>query len=317
MGEFDLIEKYFLPLAMGRNEAAGFKNDAAVLDIPAGKQLVVTSDTLTAGVHFFADQTPETIAKKALRSNISDLIAMGAESYCYQLCLSLPEMNEAWLSAFSLSLAQDQAQYGLFLSGGDTTSTAGPLSISITAFGLVDEGKALTRRGAKEGDYIVLSGEIGDAWCGLQHLRGELSAPKCVQKYYIPEIPAALTPFLADYASAALDISDGLIADLGHMASASGLAAQIELQKMVFSGPAAQLIAAGSVSTAQLLTGGDDYALVMAVAPDKYGAFCVKAAEAGIKLQHIGKFKSGASKVSVLDKTGGALSFEKAGWQHF
>lgn len=318
LGEFDLIGRYFLPLAGGRTEAGGFRNDGALLDVPAGMQLAVTSDTLSAGVHFLPDQSPETIAKKALRTNISDLIAMGAKPYCYQLCLSLKSVDEAWLAAFSCSLAEDQALYGIFLSGGDTTSTPGPLSISITAFGLVEKGRVLTRSGARDGDYIVLSGAVGDAWCGLEHLRGNLAgAQGCVSRYYVPEPKAALLAFLAEYAHAALDISDGLIADLGHMARESGLLAELEASHLSFSPPVTDLLARGAVRLEDIITGGDDYELVMAVKPEKFSAFKELAAKSGVFLQHIGVFRQGESGVRVLDEAGNALSFARRGWQHF
>lgn len=319
MREFDIISKYFALLTQGRSEADGLKNDAAVLDIPSDKQLVVSSDTLVADVHFFADQQPEAIAKKALRSNLSDLNAMGAMPYCYQLCLSLPSLDGCWLEAFCHALAEDQEQYNIFLSGGDTTSTSGPLSISITVMGLVEQGKAISRSGAKDGDLIVLSHSVGDAYCGLQSLRGELSdvPQSCIDLYYVPKPPMAMTSHLHEYASAALDISDGLLQDLGHIAKASNLTAEVDLNSIQFSKDVRSLIEHHKVTPQELLSGGDDYQLLMAVPPEKFGAFKAIALSKGIDLQSIGVFKSGDADVVLRDAKGSEISVEKLGWSHF
>lgn len=342
MSEFDLISKYFAQLTYNRSEAAGLQNDAAVLDIPQGKQLVVTSDTLIADVHFFADQSPETIAKKALRSNLSDLNAMGAVPYCYQLCLSMPKQqnrhserseesgrmsdssshahqDDKWLERFSNSLFEDQEQYGIFLSGGDTTCTNGPLSISITAFGLVESGKSVARSGAQDGDLIVLSNSVGDAYCGLQSLRGDMKdVPQdCIDLYYVPTPPMMIAPMLAEYATAALDISDGLLQDLGHIAKASDLRAEIDLSSIAFSEATQNLIDRNIVTPQELLSGGDDYQLLMTVPPEKFDQFLEKAASKGISLQAIGVFKSGSPTVILRDNSGSEIPIVKSGWSHF
>lgn len=319
MNEFNTIEKYFRPLTQGCVEADSLSNDAAVLDVPEGKQLVVTSDTLVSGTHFFADQSPETIARKALRSNLSDLAAMGAEPYCYQLCLSLPGYDADWLSSFCDALAMDQARYGIFLSGGDTTSTQGPFSISISAFGLVDQGQAVSRCGAQDGDFIVFTGFVGDAYCGLQSLRGQMAdVPEaCIHAYYVPDPPVAFGVEISRHVHAALDISDGLLQDLGHIAKASGLSAFVRLDDIRFSDALQRVLRSGQVAPEELLSGGDDYQLMMAVPPDRFEALQNMAARHDVSLQKIGVFEKGKAEVRLLNAKGEQIPVTKSGWQHF
>ncbi|MFP4313458.1 MAG: thiamine-phosphate kinase [Alphaproteobacteria bacterium] len=319
MGEFEIIERYFLPLTKDRKEAQGFQNDAAILDIPYGKQVVVTSDTLSEGTHFLDSQEPDTVASKALRTNLSDLAAMGAKPYCYQLCLSLPEFKEDWIAKFTHGLERDQNYYGLFLSGGDTTSIKGPLTISITAFGLVDEGKAVPRNGAKAGDLVFLTGMIGDAFCGLQALRGKVqnAGDHCVNLYYRPEPPVEFASRIGGVVNAAIDISYGLIADLGHIAKASQVSVVVELDSIVFSADVQALLDKNAVTKAQLLSGGDDYQLLMSVAPENTRNLEEIARESGVNLQQIGIIQDGEAQVLALDENGLPLEFDTAGWQHF
>lgn len=306
MNEFSIIEKYFAPL--GRD---GFKDDAAVLQIPSGHELVVTSDTLNEGVHFWEGEDAAFIARKALRVNLSDLAAMGADPFCYQLNIAYPQKpTERWLQKFTDALAADQKEFDIFCSGGDTTSINGPLSlsISITALGLVPRGKAVKRSGAKDGDVAVLTGPIGDAWIGLEVLRGNIK-PAHPERYLnayrapVPQIKIAAN--VRTHAHAGADISDGLIADLGHICKASNIGAMIELAKIPFSPHALEL-----ASAQQLITGGDDYQLVLAVPPAQLSA---------LDFPHhvIGRFEAGRQGVVVMDKDGQPLSFSSAGWQHF
>lgn len=302
MNEFDLID-LLKPLAQNRVEAQNFSNDAAVLSVPEGYELVVTSDCATAGVHFLEDQSPFTIAQRALRRNISDLNAMGAVPYCYQMCLLLPVMDGAWLDGFIQGLAADQTHYNLFLSGGDISSTPGPLSVVITAFGLVKKGEALTRSGAKPGDLVVLSGPVGDAVCGLKALREGLDEPELVTAYQTPGV--VLYPDIR--AHAAIDISDGLVQDLGHICKQSNLSAVIHIENMVFSNPVQDWLSKGLVTYEDLLSGGDDYRLVLAISPDSpipQGS------------QVIGVFEQGAPRVRVLHH-GKNIPITKTGWTHF
>jgi thiamine-monophosphate kinase len=330
MGEFDLIERYFVPLTSGSAAAGGLKNDAAILDIPAGFQAVVTSDTLNAGVHFLPDQPPATIAQKALRTNLSDLAAMGAAPYCYQLCLSLPDLSalpESWLQDFCAGLAEDQKRYNIFLSGGDTTRVAqgGVVSVSITAIGLVETGKDLKRSGAQAGDLIVLTGAVGDAYCGLRMLQNTLQPviESCAALYHAPNPPVALGRDLAQFATACIDVSDGLIADLQHIAQASKLQAEIDLRSMAFSAEVETLLAQNLVSFEGVLTGGDDYQLLMAMPKNKYDAFRIYVEKScNIHLQAIGTFAApedfnDSVPIRILDRNGAPLQFTKSGWQHF
>ena len=322
MKEFDLIRSFFLPLAEGRAEAGDFVNDGAVLSVPDGKELVVSSDTLNADIHFFADQPAATIAKKALRSNLSDILSMGARPYCYQLCLALPEVDEQWLRDFTAGLAEDQKLYNLFCCGGDTTSIRGHVSISITMFGLVNKGASLSRAKARAGDAILLSGSVGDAYCGLQGLREVISdVPEfCRARYFVPEPPVAILPLFEQqnaHIHAAMDISDGLLADLGHMAAASNLRAVISLGDIRYSAAVEQLLACNSVSPHELLSGGDDYQLLLSVAADQAETIIKLAHEKNIQLQKVGNFEAGAAGVQVMDENGSPVTFNQAGWQHF
>lgn len=301
MNEFDIIAKFFAPL--GKD---GFKDDAAVLQIPPGHELVVTSDTLNEGTHFWVNEAAEFIAHKALRVNLSDLAAMGAEPLCYQLNIAYPQKPEAlWLEKFTDALAADQKEFGIFCSGGDTTSINGPLSISIAALGLVPSGRAVKRSGAKAGDAVVLTGPVGDAWIGLEILRGHIK-PENPQPFLeacrkpVPQTKIAAS--VRAYANAAADVSDGLIADLMHIAKASNLAAVIEADKIPVSPEAAKL-----AKLEDLVSGGDDYQLVLAVPPDNLAA---------LDFPHhvIGRFEAGPP---TLHFEGPALALKQTGWSHF
>ena len=307
MNEFSMIEKYFAPLSRD-----GLKDDAAVLQIPAGFELVVSSDTLNAGTHFLADAAPGDVAHKALRSNLSDLASMGAAPLSYQLNLAFPEKpSEKFLAEFTSALAADQKEFGIFCSGGDTTSIKGPLSISITVLGLVKTGTALRRGGAKAEDDIILTGPVGDALIGLKILRGEIKTSDdeyFIQKYYRPRPRLDLVASLITSAHAAVDISDGLIADLSHICTASGVQAHVTVSESLFSAAAQKLLQARQVTMVDLLTGGDDYELLAALPP-------------GVALppgcQSIGRFHAGAPDVQAVDKAGKPITFSHTGWAHF
>lgn len=307
MNEFDLIER-LKPLSGGREEADQFRNDAALLSIPEGYELAVTSDSATAGVHFMPDQSPATIAQKALRRNLSDLNAMGAKPYCYQMCLLLPQLDEGWLSGFIEGLAADQKRYGLFLSGGDVSSTPGPFSVVITAFGLVEKGRALTRSGARVGDLVGLTGPVGDAYCGLKALREGIEAPELINAYQTPD----LRLYQDLPVRAAIDISDGLMQDLGHLCKESGVAAKLRFEDIPLSSVVRGWLDEGRVSGEDVLTGGDDYRLLVAVPPRAMAGFLVRDPEFRV----IGEFQEGQGGVSIL-QGGVPLSFTKTGWKHF
>lgn len=229
-------------------------------------------------------------------------------------------MEEEWLRGFTDALAADNQKYSVFCSGGDTTSIKGEVSISITAFGLVDQGRSLIRSGAKAGDVILLSGTVGDAYCGLQSLRGEMKdVPEaCLRRYAISDPPAAIAPLLGGVGvHAGLDISDGLVADLGHMAAASNLRAVIDVGKIKFSDEVAHLLASGRVSVQEVLCGGDDYQLLLSVSPDSAAGLIEEAEKCGVRLQTIGHFEAGEPSVAAFDENGAEIAFTQTGWQHF
>ncbi len=315
-GEFAAIARYFRPLAAaaGRN----LLDDAAVFAPPAGRELVMSADTLVAGVHFFADDPADAIAQKLLRVNLSDLAAMGAAPLHYLLSLSLPQSQthnaESWLAAFAAGLAADQESFGITLIGGDTTSTPGPLSLALTIIGHVAPGQAVSRHGACAGDAIMVSGTIGDAALGLAARLGKLADPTgdLVARYLRPQPRLHLAR--ADLVHAAIDVSDGLVQDIGHMATEAGLTAEV-LAASLPASPAA--LAAGADWLMTRATGGDDYELALAVAPEHIAALTAHAASLGITISPIGRFLSGPAQVILRDQLGADITPAHTGWRHF
>ena len=315
MNEFEMIAKYFAPLSLD-----GLRDDAAVVAVPAGHELVVSSDTLNEGVHFWDGAAPADIAHKALRANLSDLAAKGATPLCYQLNIAFPDApREDWIAAFTAALKADQERFNIKLSGGDTTSIDCSISISITVMGVVPSGKAVRRFGARAGDHIIVTGAVGDAFIGLECLRGNLTPLDTAQflnAYRRPTPACDIAGAVRDYARASLDVSDGLIADVGHMAKASGLRAVVRAHDVPISNTARALVDGGDVSLEALLSGGDDYVLACAVAPDDVDAFIKAARGAAFSPVVIGQFEEGAG-VSVLDKGGAEMDLKQTGWSHF
>ena len=322
MNEFDMIERYFLPLTGGHAGTAGLRDDAAVLDIPDGHELVVTSDTLNENVHFLAGDKPENIVRKALRVNLSDLAAMGATPLCYQLNIAFPQKpDEAWLAAFSKALQEDNETYDVFCSGGDTTSIKGDcLSISITAMGVVPKGVAVRRSGAEDGDYIVLTGAVGDAFLGLKVLQEGLDVQDyahAVSRYQVPCPRMNIEEIVRQYAHAAADISDGLLADCMHIASASGLGAEIDLDKMVFSKDVQRALDGKIIMLEDVLKGGDDYELILAVSPENLSGAICRLQKNDLNPLVIGVFKGFELGLSLLNTQTLCLSDKNLGWKHF
>ncbi|MBX2834894.1 MAG: thiamine-phosphate kinase [Micavibrio sp.] len=315
MNEFELIDKYFGPLS-----GYSLSDDAAVMAAPAGCELVITTDMLNEGVHFWKGEEPRFIAHKALRANLSDLASMGASPLCYQLALGLPKgTDEAWVAEFSAALAEDQQRYNLHLSGGDTTTTLGGVCVSITAIGAVKTGKAVTRGGARKGDLIVITGAVGDAYIGLKILQGDIDCEEgryFLERYRMPSPRTHLVEEVSRYGRAAADISDGLMADCGHIARQSRLKGVIEPHKVQYSSYASVLLDQGKVQASDLLSGGDDYELVMAVAPEAFQEFQDIAATYGVDLQAIGHFENGTGVV-LRNENGDELEPLKTGWKHF
>ncbi|HRF09746.1 MAG TPA: thiamine-phosphate kinase [Xanthobacteraceae bacterium] len=323
-GEDKLIERFFKPLA-SHPGALALSDDAAFLTPPAGHDLVLTADMTVAGVHFFPDDPPETIGKKALRVNLSDLAAKGAEPVGALMTISLPgRTDEFWIEQFARGLGEDCAAFGCPLLGGDTTKTPGPLTISITAIGKVPTGAMVRRAGAKPGDLITISGTIGDGALGLFASRNDPSLSglsgeqrdELIRRYRVPEPRLALAPLLREYATAAMDVSDGLVGDLAKLAANSDVAASVEVSKLPLSNPAHDAIEAMPALLERVLTGGDDYEVLAAIPDARFPAFAEAAGRVGVPVTAIGRFSSGEG-IRVIGLRGEELSFAKSAYSHF
>lgn len=321
-GEFELIARHFAPLSRGFPGAHNLKNDIAVLAPPAGYELIVKTDAVVAGVHFLPDDPPDLVARKALRVNLSDLAAGGGSPYAYQMALALPpDWTEDWMARFCAGLAADQREFNIHLCGGDTVATPGPMMVSITAFGLVPKGTAMGREGAKAGDDVWVTGTIGDAALGLRALRRELpplseeEARYVVERYRLPRPRLALAPILRDVARASIDVSDGLVADLGHICTASGVGAAIEATAVPLSPPARRLVGAEPALLPTLMTSGDDYEILFTATNDRRAGLEGLARQLGFPLTRLGRIVAGGS-VSVL-RFGQPLAMDRTGFRHF
>ena len=316
IGEFELIARYFAPLAKGFAGARGLESDNAFLPADSRHDLVVKTDTIVSGVHFLADEKPELVAARALRVCLSDLAAGGATPYAYQLSLSLTrDWTERWVSGFARGLAADQRRFDVALCGGDTTGTPGPTTVTITAFGRVARGKGLGRDGARAGDELWVSGTIGDAALGLLAARDELKAPALEKRYRLPQPRTSLGPRLVGIASATADISDGLLADAGHIADTSRLSVHIERDLVPLSAEAGRVLLRRPMLWANALGGGDDYELAIAVAPRKRERLLAASRAAGVKVTRIGAFAKGRGV--VLTVSGHAQRAAQTGYVHF
>jgi thiamine-monophosphate kinase len=312
-GEFDLIARHFRPLA--GPGARDLRDDAALLAPPPGRELVLTADAMVAGVHFLPGDPPDLIGRKLLRVNLSDLAAKGAVPLAYLMTVSVPrDTPDAWFAGFAAGLARDQAEYGVTLLGGDTTSTPGPISLSLTIIGHVAPGRAVHRDGARPGDSIWVTGTIGDGALGLQVALGRLADPTghLLDRYRLPRPRVGLA--LHGIASASMDVSDGLVQDLGHICRASSAGAVLEADLVPLSDAAR---AAGPDRLVTCLTGGDDYEVLMSVPPGRDDALRAAASAAGIGVTRVGHFTSGPSDVMVRRASGETLALDKGGWSHF
>jgi thiamine-monophosphate kinase len=247
-----LIARYFRPFAKAPG-ALGLEDDAAVYTPPAGHDLVVTKDAVVAGSHFFEHDPPDSIGRKALRVNLSDLAAKGAEPAGFLLALGLPDVEPDWLEAFARGLAADARTYACPLLGGDTVRTKGPLFISITAFGTVPHGAMVRRRGAREGDVVMVTGTIGDAAIGLHLQSGSVgnewklhtdTAKALISRFLLPRPRNPLALALRHHATAAMDVSDGLVGDLAKLCRASGVSADVQADRIPLSPGAREALAA-------------------------------------------------------------------------
>lgn len=324
--ETELIDTYLVPLAAGYPGAFGLCDDAALISLEPEFELVVSTDPVIAGVHFFADDAPRDIAWKALAVNCSDLAAKGAEPIAYTMALAFPDApTHTWMTDFSAGLAAAQSAFGCHLIGGDTDHTPGPLSISITAFGRVPRGKMVRRGTASAGDHVFVTGTLGDSALGLK-LRRSLDAlgPRLsashrqhvLDRYLRPQPRLALATLLRTYASAALDVSDGLMKDAGRLATGAGARLTIRCHDVPLS-QAARAAVAGDDSLWQgIVAGGDDYEILCAVPGRHVAAFVDAAESASIMVTPLGVLELG-SGVSILRPDGSELQFSKTGYDHF
>jgi thiamine-monophosphate kinase len=311
--EFALIARHFRPLA--GPGALELQDDAAVLTPPPGRDLVLTADAMVAGIHFLPDDPADLVGRKLLRVNLSDLAAKGATPIGYLMTVSTPRATpDAWFAGFADGLAQDQREYGVSLLGGDTTSTPGPISLSLTILGHVAPGQAVHRAGARSGDGIWVTGTIGDGALGLAVARGRISDPSgyLLSRYRLPQPRVGLA--ITGIASAGMDVSDGLVQDLGHLCRAGGLTAEIDASLIPLSEPARL---AGPDWLVTCLTGGDDYELLLAVPPAREPALRYSAQTAGLAVTRIGSFRAGPPSVMVRGPNGQPMTLPTGGWSHF
>ena len=323
-----IIAEFWAPLAAGFPGAMGLKDDCAAITPPPGCDLVVTTDAVTAGVHFYPGEEPGAIAWKALAVNVSDLIAKGAAPLAYVMALALPDTPErTWLTAFADGLRKAQAAFGCSLIGGDTDRTPGPLSVSITALGTVPLSRMVPRSAAKPGDAVYVSGTIGDAALGLALRRDPALAVRCGldavaqahldARYRQPRPPAGLRSALLDHARAAMDISDGLVKDFDRLCRASEAGGRIDAAAVPLSTAARVILAAGCTTLADLITGGEDYEVLAAIAPQQAGKFEAAAEAARTPITRIGFIDEAVHGVHVRDGSGRPMAFTRTGWDHF
>jgi thiamine-monophosphate kinase len=331
--EFELIARYFAPLAAKEPGALGLTDDAAILSIESGRQIVVTTDTLVSGVHFLPSDPPETVAAKLLGVNLSDLAAMGARPLAYTMSVAIPgawtgDELHRWLEAFTRGLAVKQAEMGLNLIGGDTVATPGPLCLTMTALGSVKQGAELRRAGARPGDVIYVSGTIGDAALGLKALIGALPAladelrDSLIERYRVPQPRVALGQRLVGLAHAMADISDGLVADLLHVCTASRLSATLQATRIPLSPATEAAVAADPGLLKSVLTGGDDYELVFTASADVANAVTTISGDLGLRLTDVGRMGGAKSadkgaRIRVVDSFGRQMNIGRSGYQHF
>jgi len=320
-GEFELISRYFAPLS--GEGSFGLLDDAALVAVSAGKALALTQDALAAGVHFFADDPPDLIARKALRVNLSDLAAKGARPVGFSLALGLADdWDEAWIAAFARGLGQDCRAYGVALTGGDTFRSPERAVVSITAWGEVDPARYASRLGAGDGDRLFVTGTIGDGAMGLKARRGELSGLEratveaLTRSYLLPEPPVAFAPVIAEFATASMDISDGLAGDLAKLAAASGVDFDVPSAAVPLSAEVREALAMPGMLEAAL-TGGDDYQILFTAPEAKVAQLLEKAQKAAVRVTELARARAGSGKVTFADGGGVPMRFRNLSFAHF
>lgn len=324
-GEFELIRRYFAPLAAQAPGALNLEDDACTIAAPPGHDLVLTVDALTAGIHFLRDDPPDLIARKMLRVNLSDLAGKGARPLGYLMTTAFdPATDEAWVAGFADGLAKDQAEFGIALLGGDTTATPGPLSLTATLIGTVPSGRALRRNGARPGDRILVTGTIGDGYFGLAANRNELGPLPhgdlefLVSRYRLPQPRVAFGQLLTEHrlGHASMDISDGLAADLRQMCEASGCGATVSMPAIPLSPAVVGLLADAPDLLPSAVAGGDDYEVLLAVPPEQMPAIHELATLSATPVTEIGFFTMG-KEIVFTDSDNHAVTLPKAGFTHF
>lgn len=322
--ETDLIQTYLAPLTRGHTGALNLTDDAAFLSPPAGCDLVVSTDPIIAGVHFFATDRADDIAWKALAVNVSDLVAKGAAPFAYTMTLALPEApDRTWMATFSQGLAAAQAAFGCTLIGGDTDRTPGPLAVGVTGIGVVPADRMIRRGSARVGDHVMVSGTLGDAALGLKLLErphaiddGLTAGDKAflVGRYLRPQPRIGLLDVLRASATAALDVSDGFLKDAARLTGPLGLT--ISLERLPLSPSAQRMLEREPGLVTAILNGGDDYEVLFSVAPDDVGSTLKAAATAGISVSNLGVLK-GDGGVQVVDRGGQTILPLQKGYDHF
>ncbi|MBY0428891.1 MAG: thiamine-phosphate kinase [Alphaproteobacteria bacterium] len=330
MNEFDRIARFFKPLAKDFPGSLNLTDDAAIMQVPPEVDLVVTTDAMVEGIHFSADDTPQSIAQRLLRSNLSDLAAMGAQPVSYTLITALnKDVQDHWLESFSQTLQADQKKYNIHLMGGDTVRTEGPKHFSITAFGVVPRGQAMKRTlrknlGPHDVYEIYVSGTIGDSTLGLMAAQGKklygVNAEDIEflkQRHFAPEPRLELGRTIRTFALACIDISDGLAADIGHMAVASMGQAIIESDKVPLSPAAKKALDAWPEHMEAILTGGEDYELAFVIDSRESSLLKIAATKLNVPMTKIGELKFGEGGIQILDADKRMMMLKQKGWQHF
>lgn len=323
--EDEFVARLIRPLA--GEGAFDLRDDAARLVPPRGHELVLKADAIVLGVHAFAQDPPDLIARKALRMNLSDLAGKGARPLGFLLTLSLPpDLDHAWLARFFEGLAKDCESFSCPLLGGDTTRTPGPLSVSITIVGAVRPGLMPTRLDARPGDLIAVSGTIGDAALGLlQRLEPERAAgwglkaderEHLASRYLLPQPRNALAGPVTRHARAAMDVSDGLVIDLERLCRASGLAARIDAEQVPLSPAAKKVLSVDPALIGTLLSGGDDYELLVTLDRDSWHGFSRECDAKGVAATLIGETLSGEPGLVSVRQSGRELALERSGFSH-
>jgi len=316
--EFQLIERYFTNRSLARKDVElGIGDDCALVQPSINKSLAISCDTLVEGVHFYPDIPPQALGYKSLAVNLSDLASMGAEPAWMTLALTLPDIDETWLSQFSQGLFEIAEYYGIALIGGDTTR--GPRAISITVNGQVPTGTALMRSGAKNGDWIYVTGTLGDSALGLDVIRGikDVNSPYrdyLIKRHYYPTPRVLAGQSLRLLATSAIDLSDGLLSDIGHILQRSGVGAVIDVDRLPFSDALINSVTSDD-AISYALTGGEDYELLFTVPEAQKGALETTLANTGVKFHQIGQITSGDKLRFIRDSS--PFNPTSIGFEHF